>query len=114
MVGRTLFLIALLAGCARSAESDLQYVKQARSIAAEWALINEQAAAGKLTTTYVISMHEWLREDLKTTASSLTDPHSPHGNEVQALMAEPADAAPGRLRAHADRLKRIEDDLESA
>jgi hypothetical protein len=33
---------------------------------------------------------------------------------MKALAAEPADASPSTLRAHADRLKQIEDQLESA
>ena len=66
---------------------------EARSLAAEWALVNEQADAGKLTATYVDTMHKWLREGLRTDASSLTQPNSSYGREIKALLAEPDGAA---------------------
>ena len=46
---RALLLLLLLAGCSNGPEADLQYIKQARSAGAEWALVNEQASQGKLT-----------------------------------------------------------------
>jgi hypothetical protein len=101
-------------GCSSGPSADLQYIKQARSIAAEWALINEQAQAGSVTATYVKSMHYWLRDNLQTAASSLTQPGAPYAAEMRSLLAEPADASPQRLRSHAEALKRIEDQLESA
>jgi hypothetical protein len=110
---KSLALLVLLAGCSRGPEQDLQYIKQARSIGAEWALVNEQANKGSLTGTYVRSMHQWLSDDLGTAASSLTQPDSAYGREIAQLMAERADAPPDRLRAHVERLKRIEDSLES-
>ena len=42
-----------LAGCSKGPEADLQYIERARSLAAEWAMVNEQAAKGRLTGTYV-------------------------------------------------------------
>jgi hypothetical protein len=116
MVRKLLPLLLLTAaGCSGSGpEADLQYIKQARSLGAEWALINEQAAKRHLTDTYVTSMHQWLRENLQTTSKSLTQPDSPYGEEIRALLAEPDDAAPEELRAHSDKLKQIEGSLESA
>jgi hypothetical protein len=114
MSRRSCLLLLLLAGCSKGAEADLQYIAQARSLGAEWALVNEQASKGQLSSNYVISMHEWLRDNLQTTASSLTRPDSRYGAEIRTLLAEPDDAAPAELRAHADRLKQIEDSLESA
>ena len=111
---KSLFLLALLSGCAGNPASDLQYIKQARSLAAEWALVNEQASAGKLTPTYVRSMHRWLRDNLETASTSLSEPHSRYGREIQILLAEPEDAGPAELRAHSEVLKQIEDELESA
>ncbi len=104
----------LLCGCSSGPQSDLQYIKQARSIAAEWAEVNQQASHGNLTATYVGSMHEWLRDGAQTSVTSLTEPDSSYGKEMKALLAEPDDAAPAALRAHADSLKQIEDKLESA
>jgi hypothetical protein len=114
MTRRPIIVLLLLAGCAKSPSQDLQYIKQARSLAAEWALINQQANAGRLTGTYVSSMHRWLHDDLRTTFSSLARPDSPYGKEIQALLAEPQNAAPGEIRAHGEVLKTIEDKLESA
>jgi hypothetical protein len=59
-------------------------------------------------------MHEWLREQLQTTATSLTQPDSVYGQEIQALLRQPDDASPEQLRAHSDTLKQVEDSLESA
>ena|SRR5690242_136038 len=117
MAGKLVPLLLLfLAGCSarNGPEADLQDIKQARSLGAEWALVNEQAAQGHLTATYLHSMHQWLRENLKTASTSLTQPDSPYGKEIHALLAEPDDAAPAKLRAHSDELKRQEDQLESA
>jgi Tfp pilus assembly protein PilP len=107
-------LLLLLAGCSKGPEGDLQYIGQARSAAAEWALVNQQANAGKLTHAYVASMHQWLREEIKSSSSALTEPDSPYGVQISALLQQPDDAAPQNLRARADALKRIEDQLESA
>ena len=104
----------LLAGCSKGPDADLQYIKEGRSLAAEWALLNEQANKGQLTHTYVASMHEWVREQLQSAATSLTKPDSRYAIEIQALLQQPDDAAPEELRAHADKLKQIEDQLESA
>jgi len=73
--------------------------KKARSLAAEWALINDEAAAGRLTPTYVESMHKSLRQNLQSTYSSLTRRNSEYGEKIKALIAEPADAAPAELRS---------------
>jgi hypothetical protein len=109
-----LLMFALLAACSRGPESDLQYIGQARSLAAEWALINEQAAQGTLTETYVSSMHGWLRQQLQTSTNSLTEPDTPYGAEMQALLRLPDDAPPAELRARSEKLRQIEDSLESA
>ena len=109
-----LVLPLLLAGCSKGPEADLQYIKQARSLGAEWALINEQARVGKVTKTYVASMHQLLHDGLQTASSALTEPDSPYGREMQALVSEPSDAAPDALRVHVRALKQIEDQLESA
>ena len=111
---KPLVLLALLGGCAKGPAADLQYIKQARSIAAEWALINQQSEQHKLTGRYVDSMRQWLRDGLGTSRSSLARPDSTYGREMSALLAEPPDAPPGKLRAHSEALRRIEDELESA
>ena len=114
MARKLLLVILALASCSKGPQADLQYISQARSLAAEWALVNDQASKGRLTDTYTQVMRQDLREQLQTTAKSLTEPHSRYGEEIQAVLAQPDDASPGQLRAHADQLKQIEDSLESA
>jgi hypothetical protein len=108
-----MLLFVLLAGCSKGPDADLQYISSARSLAAEWALVNEQAGEGHLTTTYVKTMHDDVRQQLQTSANSLTQPKSNYGSEIAALMREPDDAPPAQLRAHASKLKQIEESLES-
>jgi hypothetical protein len=115
MMRRSVAALALLSGCSSAPpQSDLQYIKQARSVAAEWALVNQQAGEGRLTATYVDSMRHWLSDGLRTATASLSAPDSRYGGEMKALLAEPPDAPPAELRAHADALKQIEEQLESA
>jgi len=104
----------LIAACSKGPEADLQYISAARSLAAEWALVNEQASKGQLTDNYVKTMRQSVREELQTNAKSLTQPQSDYGSEIAAVLHEPDDASPAALRAHASRLKQIEDNLESA
>ena len=104
----------LLAACSKGPQADLQYIKQARSLGSEWALVNEQANTGHLTHAYVRSMHRWLRQQLETSAASLTQPGSRYGREIHALLAGADDAPPDQFRAHVAVLKRIEDGLESS
>ena len=113
---RRLFLLSalIITSCAAVPEADLQYISKARSLGAEWALVNEQSSAGKLNSTYTRTMRAAFREALQTASSSLTQPNSNYAREIQALLAEPDAAAPAALRAHADNLKQIEDSLESA
>jgi hypothetical protein len=111
---RRVLLILLLAGCSKGPKADLQYISQARSLAAEWALINQLASEGKLTDAYVAAMHQSLREQVQTTAKALTQPDSPYAREIRGIAAAPDDAPPQQLRAASDRLKAIEDKLESA
>jgi hypothetical protein len=114
MPRKSLLVLLFLAGCSKGPQADLQYIKQARSAGAEWALVNEEAREGKLTPTYVGSMHQWLRQEIETASTALTEPDSRYAIEIQALLAQPDDAAPDELRAHSEELKQIEDTLESA
>ena len=114
MLRGSLLLLLVLAGCSKGPEADLQYIKQARSAAAEWALVNEQANEGKVTPAYVSSMHKWLRQEVETASSALTVPDAPYAAEMGALLKQPDDAAPASLRAISDKLTTQEDQLESA
>jgi hypothetical protein len=114
MLRSLLPLFLLSAACSKGPEADLQYISSARSLAAEWALVNEQASEGHLTSAYVKTMRKSVREQLQANAKSLTQPQSDYASEIQALLGEPDDAAPAALRARASKLKQIEDSLESA
>lgn len=114
MLRWSLPLLLALASCSSGPDADLEYIGQARSAAAEWAMVNEQAAEGKVTATYVRSMHQWIRQQIQTSATSLTQPDSPYGDKIAALLQQPDDAPPNDLRERAAALKRIEDKLESA
>src|SRR5438045_2621779 len=112
---RWMFLCALLlAGCSKGAEADLAAIGEARSLTAEWALVNQQSANGRLTATYTETMRKELREQLQSTSSELTQPNSRYSAEIEAVLKLPDDASPQVLRAHAGALKRQEDNLESA
>ena len=111
MRGLLTLLPLLLGACAQGAARDLPYVKQARSVAAEWAMVNDQAAKARLTDQYVKSMHGDLRQELGTAGESISNPA--YAAVVNAILALPDDAPPARLRAGSHALKQIEDQLES-
>jgi polyhydroxyalkanoate synthesis regulator phasin len=109
-----LLFALLLAACSKGPQADLASIGEARSLAAEWALVNDLALKGQVSATYAQTMRQQLRGQLQTTASSLSQPDSTYGREIQALLSDADDADPQELRAHAQRLKSIEDHLESA
>lgn len=106
-----LFCVAL-SGCAQGAQKDLPSIAEARSLAAEWALVNEQANEGKLTAIYARTMRESVRDQLTSISQSLSDPAAIA--IVNDLVTQPDDAPAQQLRASAEQLKQIEDKLESA
>ena len=106
--------LLLIAACSRGPAADLPSIAAARSLGAEWALVNELAGEGRLTRIYTKTMRANLREQLKSVSHSLTEPNAAYGQEVRALLAQPDDAPPAVLRAHVENLKRIEEQIESA
>src|SRR4051794_23387051 len=99
---RWLLLFALtLAACSKGPEADLPSIGEARSLAAEWALVNDLANQGKLTPTYVQTMRKSVREQLQATSRSLTQPDSAYAVEIAAVLREPDEVPPAKLRAHA-------------
>jgi len=112
---RKVFLLLLVcSACSEGPQADLPAISEARSLGAEWALINAQAAQHKITQTYAATMRASIREQLQGSAKALTQPNTPYGAEIRSLLREPDDAPAQQLRAHADNLKQIEDSLESA
>lgn len=114
MTIRLLLLILLLGGCAKGAEKDLPAISEARSLAAEWAKVNALAAEGRVNGTYVAAMHQQLHQQLQSAAAMLMNPDSDYGKEIQGLVEAAADTPAAELQAHSDKLKQIEDSLESA
>ena len=109
-----LLSLALCSACSKGPQADLPSIGEARTLGAEWALINQQASEQKLTRAYVATMHSSIREQLQSVARTLTQPNSDYASEIQALLKEADDASPQQLSGHVDALKRIEDHLESA
>lgn len=106
-------LALLLWGCSQGSEKDLPAIVAARSLGAEWALVNEQALEGHLTAAYLKTMHRDLRQQLQSSRHSLARPDSVYGREIDALLSKPDEASPQMLRVHVAKLKQIEDGLES-
>ena len=106
-----LFCVAL-SGCAQGAQKDLPSIGEARSLAAEWALINEQANQGNVTTVYARTMRASVREQLTNISKSLSQPTA--AAIVNDLITQPEDAPPEQLRESVEQLKQIESQLESA
>jgi len=111
---RFLPLLLFLASCSKGPEADLPAISQARSLIAEWALVNELGAQHKVTSTYATVMRKRLRQQLGAIASSLNQPDSQYAEEIRAGLGEQDGASPQVLREHASRLKAVEDALESA
>jgi len=66
-----LFITFALTACASQADKQLKAVKSARSVLAEWALVEDQAAGGRAQAIYTDQMRELARDELKTDASEL-------------------------------------------
>ena len=109
-----LLLVLALAACSKGPASDLPSIKQARSAAAEWALVNEQALHGRLNPIYVDQMRAAAHEELIAALPGLSDPTSRQASIVARLLVEPPESPPARLRAYSDDLKSVETGLESA
>lgn len=109
---RLVLLCVVLGGCAQGPQKDLPSIAEARSLAAEWALIDEQASQGRITATYTKTMRASVRQQLATVSASLTNPDA--SSIVKDLVTRPDDAPADELRSSVEQLKRIEDQLESA
>ena len=73
-----LAVLVILSGCSTAPpQSDLQYIKQARSIAAEWALVNEQQRReGRLRRPTSVRCIAGCRTICEPSTSSLSEPDS--------------------------------------
>jgi hypothetical protein len=113
MKAAILLALVLIGGCSSGAEADLSTIKEMRSVAAEWATVNREAARGRLTPAYAAGMRKAAQEQIAEQARTLTR-GSPAAPAAAALQALPPDAAPERIARAAAALKQIETKLESA
>jgi hypothetical protein len=66
-----LLMGAALASCGSQTDKELEAVKSARSVLAEWALVEERSAHGLTPSIYVEQMRDEARMELETAASEL-------------------------------------------
>jgi hypothetical protein len=102
------------AACTSGRSADLVAIKSARSIVAEWALVNRQAASGQLTRHYADGMREEALAQLAADAKATADPNGPAAQAIRQVSRLPADASPERLDAAGRQLSAIEAQLEPA
>jgi hypothetical protein len=112
MRGRfALLSLAALAACSSQADKQLEAVKSARSVLAEWALVEEQAAKGRAQATYIEQMRELAKDQLKTAEAGLSQ-QPDAATLLDKLRSGAPDAA--ALKQAGDALKPLEDSLEAA
>jgi hypothetical protein len=104
--------LLLGAADAPASRADLVTIKEARSIAAEWALVNRLAADGRLRRAYVRAMREEAIGQLESALKAMKDKDSAAAAEIGALAHLSPNASAGLLYAHARRLQSMEDALE--
>ena len=102
--------IALLGACSSEADKQLEAVKAARSVMAEWALVEEQSAKGEAPQTYADQMRDSAKSQLRTAQSSLMSGQP----KAAALIGNLADGEPSAeaLKAAQDALDPLEKRLE--
>jgi hypothetical protein len=112
MRGRFAFpLLAALAACSAQTDKQLEAVKSARSVLAEWALVEVQAANGRAPANYVEQMRELARDQLRTAEAGLAQQPDAAALLEQLRSGTPDAAA---LKQAGDALKPLEDSLEAA
>lgn len=108
----TLLLLMLLGAGPPDKSKNLTAIKNAHSIVSEWALINREAAARKLTHRYTEEMRRDALSQLAKTAKEMPA-SAPGAREVARLSKLPGDSDPALLNAGVSRLLNIEKQLES-
>lgn len=85
------FILALPA-CSSQVDKELEAVKSARSVLAEWQLVEEQEARGRAQGVYTEQMRQMAKDELKTAAQHLSQ--EPDASRVlQQLSTGSPDAA---------------------
>jgi hypothetical protein len=104
-----LLIAAALAACSSQSDRQLQAVKSARSVIAEWALVEEQAAEGRTQPVYVEQMRQLAKQQLGTDRTGLAG--RPNAAELlDKLRTGSPDA--GTLKAAGSALEPLEKQLE--
>jgi len=106
--------LLLAAASPPSASRDLPAIRSARSIVAEWALVNRTAAEGRVTQTYVRVMRTQARRQLEAQFEALSDPGSAAGRLIADCLRLPGDAPYPLLEARSRRLRAIGAQVEAA
>ena len=105
-------LLAALAGCGSEADKQLEAVKAARTVLAEWALVEEQAAKGQTPETYAEEMRDAAKSQLRTAQSALRE-DQPRAAQLMETIVDGEPSA-DELKAAGSRLEPLETRLESA
>ena len=105
----SLVIGAALASCTSTSDTQLVAVKSARTVLAEWALAEEQGAHHRVTLTYLESIRQQARDELKSAQAQLPRP-------AAALVAQVMEGQPssGMLHQAEVALAPVETQLESA
>ena len=107
----TILFVAALSACSSQADTQLEGVKSARSVMAEWALVEEQAAKHRTPSTYTEQTRKQARDELKTAQQELAG--QPQAvSVVEAIRMGSPDAA--ALRQANDALAPLEKQHESS
>jgi hypothetical protein len=111
-VGLALALAFAATACSSPASEDVLTVKTARSLVAEWALVNREAARGRVTKHYADKMRENARSQLTDLRKSAENPAAPGVAEIDRAILLPANADAQMLDTIVGRLSHIETQLE--
>ena len=106
-----LFIAFALAACSSQADKQLEAVKSARSVLAEWALVEDQAAGGRAQATYTDQMRKLARDELKTDATELAQQPAAAARLQQFRSGSPGAAA---LKQAESALEPLEKRLEAS
>jgi hypothetical protein len=102
---------AALAGCSSQTDRELEAVKAARSVLAEWALVEEQDGKRVTPSIYVEQMRKQARDQLETSESGLKG-----RPEAAMLLEQVRNGSPDAAALHRaeDALEPLETQLESS
>ena len=107
----TLLVALTAAGCTSQSDRELEAVKSARSVLAEWALVERQSAHGDAPANYTEQTRHLARDQLNTAQSDLA--RFPQAARVleQARTGSPD---PAKLKQANSTLEPLEKRLESS